>query len=88
MQHVHVAILSLSLSLVILQIVKEQKLRMNELLNNRQELARQLNDKTKQLETEIIARTKYEERFNGLQGVRECFFLLSNSSLFLSQGEQ
>ncbi|XP_011402544.1 PREDICTED: leucine-rich repeat and coiled-coil domain-containing protein 1-like [Amphimedon queenslandica] len=48
-------------------IVKEQKVRISDLLSSRQELNKQLDNKTKQLDTETIARAKYEERVQILQ---------------------
>ena len=44
-------------------------MRISELLSSRQELNRQLDNKTKQLDTETIARAKYEERVQILQEV-------------------
>lgn len=44
-------------------------MRISDLLSSRQELNKQLDDKTKQLDTEMIARAKYEERVQILQEV-------------------
>ena len=59
----------MSVYFCILQIVKEQKVRMTELITCRQEMLSELREKVKLLESEGNTRSKLEARFDNLQQV-------------------